>query len=386
VRSIRGIERRIKSMLIPLLGKLMRLAGAREPPNWNTGPHRVLFLRYDRIGDMVLSTGIIKAIVSAQPTVTVDVLASVLNAGVLLGNPHVGSVLTVNKKRPWTYLAALLRIRHARYDAVIDAMVLAPSLTSLLLMWASGARHRIGISERGNDSVFTMAVDSLYGAVHCIDRSAALLASFGVDLRKVRPFDAATGWGIWRPELFLAAAEKRDGEAHWRTVVAVSPDFRGAGPRLVVNVSASSCERYWSEERFIQTLLHIRARFPDVVAVIIGSPEDSERMARIGWGAKVLVAFTPHYRLMMAIVAASDLVLTADTSVTHIASAFGKPAVVMFPGGGGMGFGPYGTAGQVISTDGASLDSIEVESVLRALETLILKARGSSADSRDTAA
>ena len=43
----------------------------------------MLYLRYDRIGDMVLATGIIKAIVSAQPTVTVDVLASLANAAVL---------------------------------------------------------------------------------------------------------------------------------------------------------------------------------------------------------------------------------------------------------------------------------------------------------------
>lgn len=32
-----------------------------------------------------------------------------------------------------------------RYDAVIDCMVTAPSPTTLLLMLASGAKHRIGV-------------------------------------------------------------------------------------------------------------------------------------------------------------------------------------------------------------------------------------------------
>jgi ADP-heptose:LPS heptosyltransferase len=379
----RGIERRVKSSLIVVLGNLMRCRRPRELPKWGGGPHRVLFLRYDRIGDMVLATGLIKAITSAQPTVTVDVLASGVNAAVLTGNPHVGSVLTVDRKRPWTYLGALWRIRRARYAAVVDPMVLAPSLTSLLFMWASGARHRIGISRRGNDAAFTLPVDTVHDAVHYIDRSAALLAAFGMDLREVVPACVRNGWGIWPPEIFLSAAEKEHGEYRWRTANEVATDFRIARPRLVVNVSASSRSRYWPEESFIQTLLSIRTRFPRVLAVIVGSPQDVARMARIGRAGRLPVAYTPRYRQMMAVVATSDLVFTADTAVTHIASAFGKPAVVMFVGAGGLCYGPYGTAGQIISTDGPSLDCLEVEPVLAALERLIVNAQRSGADSPD---
>src|SRR5712671_4967144 len=219
----RTIERRLKTLLIATVASLMRPRRSREPPNWNAGPHRVLYLRYDRIGDMVLATGIIKAIVSAQPTVTVDVLASVGNAAVLRGNPYVESILTIDKKRPWSYLTALLRIRRARYDAVVDAKVFAPSLTCILLMWASRARHRIGIAGRGNDSALTIPVNRVQNAVHWVDRSAALLAAFGVDPRRrsaerrgarlrsgthppARSSSATTGWGVWRPELFLTSA------------------------------------------------------------------------------------------------------------------------------------------------------------------------------------
>jgi ADP-heptose:LPS heptosyltransferase len=392
--SLRAVERRLKTRLIVALGNLMRPRGSREPPNWSAGPHRVLYLRYDRIGDMVLATGIIKAIVSAQPTVTVDVLASVGNAAVLRGNPYVGAIVTIDKKRPWSYLTALLRIRRVRYDAVVDAMVFTPSLTSVLLMWASNARHRIGIAERGNDSALTMLVNRVQDAVHWIDRSAALLGAFGVDPQSssaerrgalptsgtypaTRSFSPATGWGIWRPELFLTPAELREGEARWHSADGLEPYRRGARRRLVVNVSASSRERYWPEEHFITTLIRIRMRFPDVLTLVIGSPDDAARMAQIARGAGVLVADTPHYRQMMAIVARGDLVLTADTSVTHIASAFWKPALVMFVGDGGACWGPYGTAGRVISSGAPSLESIDVDLVMRDLEAL-LAAEGSS--------
>ncbi|MDB6106931.1 MAG: hypothetical protein JWO52_6930 [Gammaproteobacteria bacterium] len=398
----RAVERRLKTLLIQTVASLMGPRASRERPDWSAGPHRVLYLRYDRIGDMVLATGIIKAIVRAQPTVTVDVLASVVNAAVLRGNPHVKTVVTIDKKRPWTYLSAILRIRRARYDAVVDAMVLGPSLTSLLLMWASGARHRIGVAERGNDSALTVLVNRVQDAVHFVDHSAALLSAFGVDPRgssakrrgtfptsgtyaTARSSSPSTGWGIWQPELFLTQAELHEGEAPWHSAEGLAPYRRGDRRRLVVNVSASSRERYWPEEHFITTLNRVRARFPDVISLIIGSPEDAVRMEQIARGADTLVAYTPHYRQMMAVVARSDLVLTADTSVTHVASAFRKPAVVMFPAGGGARWGPYGTAGHIVSTDAPSLASVEVNPVMRALEALIA-AQGVDNDSRSRTA
>jgi heptosyltransferase-2 len=327
---------------------------------------------------MVLATGIIKAIVAAQPTVTVDVLASRGNAAVLQGNPYVGTVLTIDRGRPWTYLTALARIRRARYDAVIDAMVMSPSLTTMLLMWASGARHRIGVADRGNDFALTIPVPPARQAVHYVDHSAAILAAFGIDPQRGGPAPPAaapaserTDWGIWRPEIYLTEAEQAEAEARWREAVRdASGDGRGAR-RLVVNVSAGADWRYWPDANFIAALTRIRARHPDLAIMIIGAPEDAERMHRIGSAAQAAVAATAHYRQMMALVAASDFAFTADTSVTHIASAFGKPALAMFGRGRAGLYGPYGTSGRTVSTPGTSLDALEVDSVVAGLDGLL---------------
>ncbi len=395
--SLRAAERRTKALIIRILGSLVR-PSASPPPDWSTGPHRVLYLRYDRIGDMVLATGIIKAIVSAQPTVTVDVLASVANAAVLRGNPHVGTVLTIDRKRPLSYLATLARVRRARYDAVVDAMVMAPSLTTMLLMWASGARHRIGVAERGNDFALTLPVARVSGAEHYVDHSAAVLAAFGVDpvrearQRAVSPVGTSgadpgsgaricastnTSWGIWQPELFLTPAELEEGEARWHKARGQAPTAAAGVGRLVVNVSAGAGWRYWPDERFIATLGRIRSRFPGWSILLVGAPQDSERMARIGAASGAAVTHTAHYREMMAVVATADVALTADTSVTHIASAFGRPAVVMAARNRGGLYGPYGTAGRAVSTTSLSLDSLEVGPVAEALESVVAAARPS---------
>ncbi|GEM_PF-413980 len=385
---LKTLERRSKAFLIRALGALTRARGAADRPDWGSRPHRVLYLRYDRIGDMVLATGIIKAIRDAHPTVAVDVLASPANAGVLRGNPHVDRVLTFDKSRPWTYPRAIVRMRRRRYDAVIDAMVMAPSLTTMMLMWASGARHRIGVGDRGNAYALTLPVPRVRHAEHYVDHSAAILAAFGVDPQRTRParIERATatpdgasgeptgtcgGWGVWRPEIYLAPDEWSEAEERWSAVRVGMGGGRAAMWRLVANVSAGGRWRYWPESSFIAVLSRVRARFPDVWQLVIGAPDDEARMQRIGRGAGVPVATTAGYRQMMALVATADFVLTADTSVTHIASAFGKPSVVMFARGRAPLYGPYGPAGCAVVTPALALDALPVAPVAAAVEAML---------------
>jgi ADP-heptose:LPS heptosyltransferase len=381
--ALRGVsmsfERRLKRRLMAAIGWLM--SSHHDVPDWGSRRHRVLFLRYDRIGDMVMSTGTIKAIAQSHATITVDVLASASNASVLNGDPYVGTVIVVNKKRPWSYVEALARIRRERYDAIIDPMVLKPSFTTALLMWFSGVRHRIGVAGRGNDSLWTLPVAPVPGAKHYIDRSNALAAAFGV---QVQPPPSRTGQASntisaapYRPELYLSDDERERGRSCWLEAYPVSAG-RVASPRLVVNVSAGNPVRYWPEDRFVAALRDIRLRHPQLAILVVGTPADSERMARIASGAGVPIAQTPSYRQMMAIVAAGDLVFTADTSITHIASAYSKPSLVMFVGDGASGFGPYDTPGVVIAAQPPSLETLEVEPVTRALEELVAMASAAS--------
>jgi ADP-heptose:LPS heptosyltransferase len=418
VTRLKDLERGFKAFAIRSLGRVMGGGGQTTAAtiDWARDPQRILYLRYDRIGDMVLATGIIRAIKTAQPTVTIDVLASPANARVLLNNPYVNQVLTFDKRRRSSYLATVAAMRRGKYDAVIDAMVMAPSLTTMMLMWASGAKHRIGVGDRGNEYALTMPVPRMPGALHYVDNSAALLAAFGPQAdRKVAgqkvesglgnetegAMAPSSGWDIWRPEIFLSTSEREGAESAWRRAAEASDSGRGASGsrpakgegggggggdsrerRLVVNVSAGAPGRYWPEERFIGAIDRITARFPGTVTLVIGAPQDAERMQKITAASRSSVAITPDYRQMMAIVATADAALTADTSVTHIASAFGTPAVVMCARGLASLYGPYGTKGLTVSTVGRGLDSLETEPVVTALTT-VLAASGSRAQASE---
>lgn len=351
------LERAWRALWIRVLTRLMQRGGTPGRPDWGARPHRVLFLRHDRIGDMILSTGLLRVIARAHPTIALDVLASPANAPVLREDPHVESVIAFDRTKPWRYPATVRRLRRARYDAVIDCMPTAPSLTTLLLILASGAKHRIGVAGRGNDAAFTLLVRPLRGATHIVDQLAALSAAFDVD-----PHAAD-----FRPCLYLSASEGARASATWNGCA------RGAaGRRLLVNVSSGRAFRRWPDGRFVAAIRHVLARDPDLAVLLVGGPDEWDRAARIARDAGVPFVPTSTLREALALVATADLVFTPDTGLAHAASAFGRPAVVMHIRGTAAQWGPYGSDGCAVSSPDRTLTSLPLEPVVEELDQLLV--------------
>src|ERR1044071_4029178 len=112
---LKRLERAWRKLWIWILVRSMRRPAAGERPSWNTKRHRVLFLLHDRAGDMIVSTGVMRAIARSHPTITLDVLASPGNASIIDGADFVDRVIVFDKKRLTDYLPTALRLRRARY-------------------------------------------------------------------------------------------------------------------------------------------------------------------------------------------------------------------------------------------------------------------------------
>src|SRR5215208_1266680 len=249
----KGLERAWRSFWIRAVARLVgRTRPAAGPPEWGAAPRRVLFLRPDRIGDMILSTGLIRAIAESHPTIVLDVLAAPGNARVLREDRHVHEVVLFERSKPWTLPALVRRLRRTRYDAVIDPMPTAASLTTLLFMLASGARQRVGVAGRGIDEALTVAVPPRAGAQHLVDHLSALAAGFGLD----------PGSPALKPRLTLSDAERDAAEARWRAAGSdgASSGARRRRRRLLVNVSAGKPRRRWPDGHFTEVLRRLHER------------------------------------------------------------------------------------------------------------------------------
>ena len=348
---LRRLELWWRGLWIKGLVRMMRRVPA--APRWGDRPHRVLFLRHDRAGDMVLSTGVLRAIAQSHPTITLDVLASPANASIIAGADYVGRVITFDKRSLLSYLPTALRLRRARYDAVVDCMVTAPSVTTLLLIAASGASQRIGIAGRGNDAAFTLTVPpDPQPDGHMVDRLSALVRAFGVDPEAIDK----------RPRLPLTDAEQARADSMWGP--------RESGARVLINISAGTSERTWPDERYRDVMRHIRDEHPDSVLRVISSPAEITRAARIARAAEARAVSTPTIRAAFSLVATADLVVTPDTSIAHAASALGVPAVAMYSHEKSERWGLYENPGRMVVHPGSSLDGLQVEPVIEAVDAV----------------
>lgn len=351
---LKSVERLIRRATIRVIARLMGRGAPGERPDWRDGSYRVLFLRHDRIGDMIVSTGILRAIAEAFPaTVKLDVLASRINAPVLRNEGYINEVVVFDKKRITGYLRTFRELRKRRYDAVIDCMVDAPSTTTLLLMLASGARYRIGV-RRGNDFAYTLAVPPRESADHIIDKLGALVSAFGLQ---------PTALDL-RPRVRLTVEELERGEQAWRGESEHAPR---QGPRLLVNVSAGRGHHWWPDERFVAVIRAVREKIPNAEIVVVSSPSDRGRAAGIAAEGGARLVADEGIRDAMSIVARCDIVFTPDTSISHACSAFGKPAVVMHPQGFAKIWGPYETEGRAIESHTANVIDITADEAARSL-------------------
>src|SRR5690242_1944136 len=101
--ALKGLEQWWRRRSIGMLVRMMRRADTARP-DWSARPTRVLFLRHDRAGDMIVSTGVMRSIARSHPTITLDVLASPLNASLVRHTDYLNDVIVFDKKKLANYL------------------------------------------------------------------------------------------------------------------------------------------------------------------------------------------------------------------------------------------------------------------------------------------
>jgi len=103
---------------------------------------RILLLRQDRIGDVLVSTSLFAILQKHFPQATLDVILSKNNIAVQHAvQPYVTTIHVYKKSLP-SILKLRAALRSLRYDIVIDLTDNA-SATSAMLMKISNARYRM---------------------------------------------------------------------------------------------------------------------------------------------------------------------------------------------------------------------------------------------------
>ena len=284
---------------------------------------RLLLLRQDRIGDVLVSVPVVRALRQAYPTVQIDMLFSRTNYAAW-------EAVRTYVTKPWRYdktVASAVRVvrglRREGYDVVVDLMDNPSTNARLAAIW-SGAPVRVGI-RHARAGHYTHAVPLLDPRrVHIVERIAQLLLAFGLDPARV-PLEL---------EYPLTSEDRAQAR---RTLPRTRP------LQLVVNISGSGPPRFWGEEPFVEFLTWV-TKDPRFAVAVGGAPADAAHVRAIAQraGATALPPL-PRFHEYAALVREADLFVTPDTSVLHLAAAWKIPTIAFFhqPPGAPLPWYPY---------------------------------------------
>lgn len=282
-----------------------------------TGP-RILAVRLDRIGDVVLSLPALERLRQRFPTSHITVLTRPATRPLLEGHPDVDEVIEYDYGRRGRHgsvlgnLRFLIEMWRKRFDI---AVVLNPSLRSYLIPYVIGVPYRIGF-KWGPDFLLTASTPDA--------RSEGLSHESELTLGVLKPLEAHGPAGLPRIELFdeeIAAVR----ELLKRTLP-------GAAPLLAVHAGASCPSKRWPVERFVETISAVSAASGCRV-LLVGGEEERALSARIAGqcpGPCADLTGQLTLRQLACALKMSDALLTNDSGPGHVAAAVGTPVVTVF--------------------------------------------------------
>ena len=318
----------------------------------NATGKRILMLRQDRIGDVLVSLPIIHALKKRFPTAHIDALFGENNFFVA---PHDSAFehRYVYHKNIGAIVSMIRTLRRIRYDFLIDFMDNV-SASSTLLASAIGANCAVGI-DKENAYTYDVVVPRLpQSTVHIVDRLGELLRPFGID--------PAT------EDLRLQYAIPETADERAKTWM----DQYAASPRLGINISGSGAAKEWGSKNFSLLIALIRAEHPGLSIVLFCAPGEELIAAAISAERDVPVFPPGTFEEFAAGIKHCDALITVDTSAVHLAAAFQRPAVVLFVHDNPAltPWVPYRVPHRAVTTSMHSVKHISVEEVALAFTSL----------------
>ena len=305
------------------------------------GPaRRVLLLRLERIGDLLMTLDALGAVRRRLPDAELHLVVGSWNAELASLIPAIDRVETLDvpwlsRERAPTTLGSLAtkaaRWREQGFDLAVN---FEPDIRSNLLVAASGSARRVGFGSKGGEAFLTDShpydptLHVTANALRLVERALPPAAghAHGAVVRpspaRSVPVDGVTAGALDIPP----AARNRAG----RLLV-------GGGDRgtlIGLNPGAGRAAKEWPPQRFAAAAARLSQQAP-ATFVLLGSAAERrhadavERALPAGIRVVDLVGEAPLVELA-AILERLALLIVGDTGPMHLAAAVGTPVVAIF--------------------------------------------------------
>jgi lipopolysaccharide heptosyltransferase II len=333
VHTSRGLLGKVIYGVVSVWGALLKSGrlGKKYPPlrPETFRPRRILVIRLDLIGDLVLSMVLARALKRTYPEAEVDLISVPASAKVIEGDPDVAHLFGYDpniwrrpralvQKKNWRELRALLKMLHAReYDLAISVFGKWAGVLAAL----SGARRTLGFGRESFPGLMTDKVpgkhwtpgEKKHEVDYCLELAAAAGATIGPEDRYSHLY--VSEQATREVEQLLAAEGVQPG----RSLIACHVSANnGQSKRWPVPYWAALIDRLIREE--------------GAYVVLTGAPNDLpliEKITRRMREQPINLAGKTSLTQLAALLKRADLLISGDSGPMHMAGAVETPLIAI---------------------------------------------------------
>ena len=281
----------------------------------------LLLIKPRAIGDILLSTPVIKNLKIQFPDIQIDFLCENFALDVVMGNPFLREVLAFDKKKDST-VSVISRIRQKKYDMVID---LFSNPRTALMTRFSGAKHRVGFPFRGRAYAYNIHISPRGGEVHNIDFNLDVLRHFGLTIEDPRP------------DFFVGSREDLTAQTWFKE--------RNFLPGSIVGINPSGgwYTKKWNSDSYARLADRIIVNDKKNIVFFWGPGEyDDVQKIREQMIHKSEIIPKTNLKEMAAFLQSCTYLISNDSGPMHIAASLGVPTLGIYGPTNPYLQGPYG--------------------------------------------
>ncbi len=283
----------------------------------------VLVVVTRRIGDVLLTTPLIRSIKAAWPEAAIDVLVFAGTEGVLAANSDVRRVITIAERPRWHAHLRLLASIARRYDVALSVV---PSDRPTLYAWLGG-RWRAGIVPAGAKHRWKTWLLQRCVPFDTANTHTVLMHLRLADVLRIpRSYEVVTAW---QPQ----AVER----------IARELPFELASPYAVLHTFPKFNYKMWRSEAWTKVAVWLRSQGLRIVLTGGGDPAELEYVNAIACNIPDPVSVAGKLTLSESacLVARARAYVGPDTAMTHIAAAAGIPVIALYGPSDPVKWGPW---------------------------------------------
>lgn len=318
---------------------------------------KILLIRNDRIGDLLVSSPFLKTFRKYCPNVTIDILLSEKNIAARRVSDNFVNNTFIYSKSLGKLIKLIYILRKRKYDLVIDLLD-NPSTTNAFIIKFINPLYSLGFRKSKSNKYNLEILLPTKLKTHIVERINQLLL----------PFDIVPAIAPKRIEFKV--------ENHERTTAKRLLGEKVKPFRIGINLSGSSSSKFWGLNNYAYFIAFVNKNYSEYQVVVFYTKDNKSIVDRLSEDVEFEKApLVSDFNLYAAMIAECDIILSPDTAAVHLAAAFGIPCIALYLFSGtketGMPWTPYHSPSKCLKTGTDNLSNIPLEAVCESFEELI---------------